>query len=122
SNCSHNCPTKTLAQYVQDQGGFAGINGTYFCPADYSGCSGKVWSYDWAFYNTATGNWINQNALGWTSLGLATFSGSSAKFYKSANQFSGGSVTAAISNLPTLLVYQGSVTISDSDLDTAQKN
>src|SRR5690606_3774459 len=33
-----------------------------------------------------------------------------------------GSVTAAISNLPTLLVYQGSVTISDSDLDTAQKN
>lgn len=122
SNCSNNCPTKPLATYVQEQGGFAGINGSYFCPPDYSWCSGKTGSFDFAVYNTPTGNWLNQNALGWTSIGLATFNGSSAQFYRTANQYGGGAVSAAISNFPALLVYQNSVSISDADLDSAQKN
>ena len=75
-----------------------------------------------AVYNTPTGNWLNQNALGWTSIGLATFNGSSAQFYRTASQYGGGAVSAAISNFPALLVYQNSVSISDADLDSAQKN
>ena len=119
-NCSNNCPTQSLSQYVNQSGAFAGINGTYFCPPDYSSCVGKVNTFDFAFYNSLTGSWLNQNALGWNSEGLATFNGHSALFYHLANQYDGHSVTAAIANFPTLLVQNGQVLITDSDLDSAQ--
>lgn len=122
SNCTNNCPAKTLAQYVQENGAYAGIHGSYFCPPDYSACTNKKYSYDFPVYNTNLGKWLNQGALGWNSPGLATFKGHSATFYKSANQFPGGNVTAAIGNFPTLLVQNGSVAITDANLDSAQKN
>lgn len=122
NNCSNNCPAKTLASYVQEHGGFAGINGTYFCPPDYGSCSGKTYSYDFAFYNTPTGSWINQSAMSWNSTGLATFNGSNATFYRKASDYPGGPVTAGIANFPTLLVHNGAVVISESEIDSAQKN
>lgn len=122
SNCADNCPAKSLAQYVQENGAYAGIHGSYFCPPDYSACASKKYSYDFPVYNTNLGKWLNQGALGWNSPGLATFNGHSATFYQSANQFPGGSVTAAIGNFPTLLVHNGSVAITDANLDSAQKN
>jgi len=36
--CTNDCDTKSLADYVKDSGGFAGMNGSYFCPPDYSTC------------------------------------------------------------------------------------
>lgn len=120
-NCTNQCPTKSLSQYVGDSGAYAGINGTYFCPPDYSWCSGKTNSYDFAVYNSFVGNWLNSNALSWNSEGLATFNGHSAKFYRYASDFAGGPVTAGIANFPPLLVHGGQVAITDADLDTAQK-
>ncbi len=121
-NCSIDCPTKSLAQYVAENGAYAGINGTYFCPPDYASCSSKKNSYDFAVYNSGLGKWLNQNALSWTSEGLATFSGHSAKFYRYANQYGGQAITAGIANFPPLLVQNGAVVISDGELDAAQKS
>jgi exopolysaccharide biosynthesis protein len=120
-DCKDNCPTKSLAQHVSDNGGFAGMNGAYFCPPDYSSCSGKINSSDYAFYRSSSGKWLNKGALSWGDTGLATFKGNSAKFYKKSSDYGGGSVTAGISNYPTLL-QDGNVVIDTGKLTSYQKD
>lgn len=46
SDCRDNCPTLPLATYVSRNGAYAGINGSYFCPAEYPSCAGKTNSFD----------------------------------------------------------------------------
>src|SRR3989344_110276 len=46
SDCFDNCPTLPLATYVSRNGAFAGVNGSYFCPAEYPSCAGKTNSFD----------------------------------------------------------------------------
>ena len=120
-DCKDNCPTKSLAEHVKDNGGFAGMNGAYFCPPDYSSCSGKINSSDYAFYKSSSGKWLNKGALSWGDTGLATFNGHSAKFYKKSSDYGGGSVTAGISNYPTLL-DGGEVVINKDKLTSYQKD
>lgn len=120
-DCKDNCPTKSLADHVKDNGGYAGMNGAYFCPPDYSSCSGKVNSSDYAFYKSSSGKWLNKGALSWGDTGLATFNGSSPKFYKKSSDYGGGSVSAGISNYPTLL-DNGEVVIDTGKLTSYQKD
>lgn len=35
SDCSNNCPTLPLSDYVARSGAYAGINGSFFCPVEY---------------------------------------------------------------------------------------
>lgn len=51
SDCADNCPVASLADYVSRSGGFAGINGPYFCPAEYPSCAGKTNSFDTLLMN-----------------------------------------------------------------------
>lgn len=46
SDCGSNCPALYLSDYVSRNGGFAGVNGTYFCPKDYASCAGKENTFD----------------------------------------------------------------------------
>ncbi len=119
-DCSDNCPTKPLHEYVSENGGFAGMNGAYFCPPDYSSCGGKVNSFDYALYHSSRGKWINKDALSWNKTGLFTFRGSSFKFYKKSNEYGGDSVDAGVSNYPSLL-KNGEVVVKDGDLTSYQK-
>lgn len=50
-DCSNDCPVKSLADYVAQNGAFAGVNGSYFCPADYPSCSTKKNSFDTLLMN-----------------------------------------------------------------------
>lgn len=50
-DCLDNCPVSSLADYVSRAGGYAGINGPYFCPADYPSCAGKTNSFDTLIMN-----------------------------------------------------------------------
>lgn len=120
-NCSDNCPTKTLAQYVQESNGVAGMNGTYFCPPDYSNCSGKVNTFDYAFFDSNTDRWINSDARSWGDTGMFTFRGNSIDFYHESSDFGGGSVDGAISNYPSL-IKDGEVDIKESTLTSFQKD
>jgi hypothetical protein len=45
-DCKDNCPVLSLSDYVGRNGAYAGINGSYFCPADYPSCAGKSNSFD----------------------------------------------------------------------------
>ncbi len=46
STCTSDCPALPLATYVSRSGAYAGINGSYFCPADYPSCADKKNSFD----------------------------------------------------------------------------
>lgn len=46
TDCRDGCPTLPLATYVSRNGAYAGINGSYFCPAEYPSCAGKTNSFD----------------------------------------------------------------------------
>ena len=121
SDCRDNCPTKSLADYVKEAGGYAGMNGAYACPPDYASCAGKVNSFDFAFYNSNSGTWINKNALTWFKTGMFTFSGSSSNFYKETSDYDGDSVSGAISNFPSLLEDRN-VVVFDGDMDSYQRD
>ena len=45
-DCGNNCTVMSLQNYVNRNGGFAGVNGSYFCPASYAECSSKSNSFD----------------------------------------------------------------------------
>lgn len=120
NDCLNNCPVKSLAQYVSEQGGYAGINGTYFCPPDYSSCSGKTNSYDFPVYHSVLGKWLNSSALGWSSIGLATFAGKTPRFYRYNSLYDKSAVTAGISNFP-LLLQNGTVVDSEAEQTSNQK-
>ncbi|MGD8744605.1 MAG: hypothetical protein PVJ52_03365, partial [Candidatus Woesebacteria bacterium] len=51
SDCSNDCPVLPLSKYVSRNGAFAGVNGTYFCPASYPSCAGKTNSFDLLLMN-----------------------------------------------------------------------
>lgn len=119
--CKDNCSTKSLADYVKESGGFAGMNGSYFCPPDYSSCEGKINSSDFAIYDSNEGKWEHKDALSWSKTGLITFNGGSASFYKKSSDYGGGGVSAGISNYPSL-VKDGEIVINDDDLSSYQKD
>ena len=120
-SCKDGCQTKSLADYVKENGGFAGINGSYFCPPDYSSCSGKVNSTDFGIYDSNEGRWEHKDALSWSKTGLITFNGTSPSFYRKSTDYGGAGVTAGISNYPSLL-KDGDIVVNDGDLTSFQKD
>lgn len=119
SDCSNNCPTMPLKDYVAKNAGFAGVNGTYFCPAEYPECSGKTNSFDFPVYNTRLGKWINGGNLSWNGRSMVYFDGSGAHYLQNANSFGGG-LTAGIVNYPGLL-NSGNVQIDDNQSGLTDK-
>lgn len=113
SDCSDNCPTKTLAEHVSASGGFAGINGSYFCPPDYPKCQGKVNTFDTLAVNGRTKAVLNRANNVYSSVPLVAAYGSRLTFYDQTVQWgvdtsSGG----GLANYPRLL-RDGSVATSD---------
>jgi hypothetical protein len=51
ATCARDCPAIPLADYVSRNGAYAGVNGSYFCPADYPSCSDKKNSFDTLLMN-----------------------------------------------------------------------
>ncbi len=49
--CGNDCPVLSLSDYVSRNGAYAGVNGSYFCPADYPSCAGKTNSFDTLLMN-----------------------------------------------------------------------
>lgn len=51
SDCSNDCPVLSLGEYVSRNGAYAGVNGSYFCPASYESCAGRTNSFDTLLMN-----------------------------------------------------------------------
>ena len=50
-DCSNDCPAFSLGEYVSRNGAYAGVNGSYFCPASYDSCAGKTNTFDTLLMN-----------------------------------------------------------------------
>jgi len=78
-DCGNECPVASLADYVSRAGGFAGINGPYFCPVEYAGCAGKTNSFDTLLMNKQKVYFNSDNNV-YSNVPAVIFSGSSARF------------------------------------------
>lgn len=108
SDCLNNCPTLPLSDYVGRSGAFAGINGTYFCPAEYPSCAGKTNSFDLLVMNKNKTYFNSANNV-YSTNPAVIFSGNSARFVGQALEWGRDTgVDSVISNFP-LLVFGGNV-------------
>ena len=119
SDCANGCLVSSLQSFVEKNGGFAGVNGTYFCPIAYTECSEKTNSFDFPVYNTRLGHWINGGNIFWNNRSMIYFDGSGAHYLQNANSFN-GSLTAGIVNHPGL-VNEGNVQIDDNQSGLSDK-
>jgi len=103
SDCADNCPVDSLASYVAKSGGFAGINGPYFCPAEYPSCAGKSNSFDTLLMNKNKYYFNSDNNV-YSSVPAVIFNGSSARFVGASSEWGRDtSVDAVIAAQPMLL-------------------
>lgn len=120
-DCSNNCPAKPLAQYVSENGGSGGMNGTYFCPPDYSWCSGKVNTFDFPVFNNRKKKWMQSDKLFWNGRGMMVFRSGSAQFFPNAASVGAPSdITGGIVNYPSL-VSGGKLILDEGSLSDNQK-
>ncbi len=115
ADCTDNCPVKSLSQYVSENGAFAGINGTYFCPSTYPDCQSKKNSFDLLVMNKEktylnSGNNVYSNNPG------VIFGDNYIRFVTAISQWGRDtSVTGVLSNYPLLVFNKQVVFGGDSD-------
>jgi len=131
NDCKVDCPVKSLADYVAANSGFAAINGSYFCAADYSSCAADKNYFFYPVYNSRLGIMINTDQLKWPTTGplLVFDSNNHPYFFLSTQTFKdtaafmsayGVQISAAIGNQPAL-IYNSVNIIGAQTLDDKQK-
>jgi hypothetical protein len=108
SDCKNDCPVLSLADYVSRSGAYAGINGSYFCPADYPSCSDKKNSYDTLAMNKNK-KYLNSDNNVYSTVPAVIFSGSSARFVGQSLEWGRDTSVDAVLGMQPLLVSNGNV-------------
>lgn len=114
SDCSDNCPVLPLSTMVSRTGAYAGVNGSYFCPASYPTCAGKtntfdllVMNYKKTYFNSSNNTYSNNPAV--------IFGDGYIRFVSAASQWGRDtSPTGVLSNYP-LLVFNNNVAFGGDD-------
>ncbi len=113
-DCRDNCPVLSLGDYVARSGAFAGINGSYFCPASYPSCAGKTNSFDTLLMNKNK-KYFNSDNNVYSNVPVVIFSGNSARFIGASSGWGRDTgVDGVIANQP-LLVSGGNVVFGGDD-------
>lgn len=103
SDCTKDCPVLSLGDYVSRNGAWAGINGGYFCPADYASCSEKKNSFDTLVMNKNK-HYFNSDNNVYSTVPAAIFSPGGARFVGQSSQWGRDTgVDAVIANYPLLV-------------------
>lgn len=74
SDCGNNCPVMSLGDYAARSGAYAGINGPFFCPAEYPTCAGKTNSFDTLLMNKNK-HYFNSDNNKYSTVPLVYFTG-----------------------------------------------
>ena len=102
-DCADNCPVDSLGSFVAKAGGYAGINGPYFCPETYPSCAGKKNSFDTLLMNMNK-TYFNSSNNVYSSVPAAIFSAGSARFVGASSDWGRDtSVDSVIAAQPMLL-------------------
>jgi len=115
SDCRDSCPVLSLSDYVSRSNAFAGVNGSYFCPAEYPSCSGKTNTFDLLVMNKNK-HYLNSDNNVYSTNPAVIFQNGSMRFVDKASQWGRDTgVDGVLSNYP-LLLSGGNITFSgDSD-------
>jgi exopolysaccharide biosynthesis protein len=114
SDCHDNCPVLPLATYVSRNGAYAGINGSYFCPASYPTCAGKTNSFDLLLMNKNKHYFNSDNNVYSNNPGVI-FGGGYVRFVSAVSQWGRDTgIDSMLSNYP-LLVQGGNITFGGND-------
>lgn len=104
STCTNDCPVLSLGDYVARSGAFAGINGSYFCPASYPSCAGKTNSFDTLLMNKNKVYFNSDNNV-YSNVPAVAFYGNTARFMGQSSEWGRDTgVDAVIANQPLLLL------------------
>ncbi|MFC1625887.1 phosphodiester glycosidase family protein, partial [Patescibacteria group bacterium] len=110
-DCRDNCAVLSLSDYVSRNGAFAGINGSYFCPADYPSCSGKSNTFDTLAMNKDK-KYINSDNNVYSTIPAVIFQSGSMRFVGQSLQWGRDTgVDGVLANQP-LLLSGGNITFS----------
>lgn len=114
-DCHSNCPVLPLADYVSRNSAFAGVNGSYFCPASYPSCAGKENSFDTLLMNKNK-KYFNSDNNVYSTVPAAIFMSNSIRFVSQSLEWGRDTgVDSVIANHP-LLVSGGNIVFGgDSD-------
>lgn len=108
SDCRDNCSVLSLGDYVTRNGAFAGINGSYFCPAEYPTCAGKTNSFDTLLMNKNK-TYFNSDNNVYSTVPAVIFQGGSIRFVGQSLQWGRDTgVDGVLANQP-LLVSGGNI-------------
>lgn len=103
SDCKNDCPVLALGDYVARNGGYAGINGSYFCPASYPTCADKKNSYDLLVMNKDK-TYFNSDNNVYSNNPAVIFQGGSMRFVGAASQWGRDTgIDSMLSNYPLLV-------------------
>ena len=102
-DCGDGCPVAALGDYVGRSGGFAGINGPYFCPAEYPSCAGKTNSFDTLLMNKNKVYFNSDNNV-YSSVPAFIFSGGGARLVGRSSEWGRDTgVDSVIASQPMLM-------------------
>lgn len=114
-DCRDNCPVLSLSDYVARNGAYAGINGSYFCPADYPTCAGKVNTFDTLAMNKNK-HYINSDNNVYSNVPAVIFGNGFMRFVgRSLEWGRDTSVDGVLANQPLLVSGGKSVFGGDGD-------
>ncbi len=124
TECLDQCPTLSVGDYVKRFGGIAGVNGTYFCPPDYSTCNGQINTFIYKIFNPRLGRAINRENGSWEWEPLVAFdSVGNWRYFNHWYDISGSTFDfySGINHSPRLVVNSQNVAEQQS-LDSKQKS
>lgn len=110
-DCGNDCPVDALASYVAKAGGYAGINGPYFCPAEYPSCAGKTNTFDTLLMNRNKVYFNSDNNV-YSSVPAVIFSGSSARFVGRSQEWGRDTGPDSIIASQPMLLSGGNITFN----------
>lgn len=133
AECIDACPTKPLAEMAAAHGAAIGIHGTYYCPPDYAECAGKVGSFLWPVYDSASGRLINAANLPFHDGPMIAEAADGRRFHFHRAKDFGGSVAsfenvngaklqAAMAHFPSLVEGGNVVVEAEPRLDEKQRS
>lgn len=114
-DCRDNCPVLSLGEYIARNGAYAGINGSYFCPADYPTCVGKSNSFDTLAMNKNK-KYINSDNNIYSTVPAAIFGNGFMRFVGASQDWGRDTgVDGVLANQPLMVSGGKSVFGGDGD-------
>lgn len=114
SDCRNDCPVMSLGDYAARSGAYAGINGPYFCPAEYPSCADKKNSFDTLLMNKNKVYFNSDNNV-YSTVPAVIFSGNSARFVSKSLEWGRDTGPDSVIASQPLLVFDGNITFGGDD-------